>query len=1052
MAYIKCFDQELNPIGEPIHDITLRQARRRINTADQASFSLPHDVEGVEQLGLATYVSICDRYDQCATGFIQSRDLAGDEYSFAVQGHAHRLKNFKTPQRWQGWNGLDLADVARDHLRKFKIKRWNTKADWETAVRHQVDIDIEPGSVILEYEPHPEDPQNERPKAWGYIQFRHDLGESALSAGRFLRWTEIIDAYVRIAVQSRSAATSAGLDSASWGPEMTAINVGDVQENEVNGVPISGSGRWVDIRINLYTEDQESVRKDAHGEVVGYGFTPYLDGVELIWREQSFLNVGNIPSTTGVIVQGFEFERVDFLQSLANICDEYGWEFRVRHDEAAKKVYLDLGENGEAKFGQDRTIGSEDPFVIEHGRNIAITVLRDNQTKLANVLDCFGAGEGTKQLYVQLKDDQSIQDHGEIPGDFQVPEAETMAELILAGQKELEKRSQPDIAFEVSIPVDDIRELNGVGLGDNITVVHPRNKVVVNARIMDESFQSSQSERRIRWGLNDFLYNPMEQLLGRRPSSRTLGDIPDVPKQVIAHPNFGYIVVTWTSNADSWAVRARTENGPWLVFDSPTSVFTHQQLEIDSVWEYQVASIKNNRISEWSEIVSATVEEIPTEDPNPPEPATNLSAQEKSFVSKDGNVVLVAELTWTKSESEHAHQQFIDRSADGGAFYTITTLDKDSEVYQDTQGLSSGVTYTWRVRTVSRAGVYSEGDPTASLTIGGKATAPGTPTGLIVSINDDGDVVLHWQPVVIPDLLDYVIEVATNSSFTQNLKTYYSASNTFNLTGMYADQVVYVRVRARDRSHNVSPPSNVVTVNVPKLLSDRIYAMYVARQTYEKLLNHHFFGDEEGYFDGTNIRPNTVETQHLAVGAGTRNFQLVGVKMDANKDDVRGKFSNTAGYLILATDIGEDAKTWNISAKTQQQTLGQQLYVYARCSKTTTAGEIMFSTTRPALQDSSYHYFLIGMYFTNDNPAVLAVSYGFTYINGSHITTGVIDANIVRIMATGEGHSAIEISGAGIVFYNKLGHISIQMNTQTGDAYFKGVVEADAIILPEKPY
>ena len=146
---------------------------------------------------------------------------------------------------------------------------------------------------------------------------------------------------------------------------------------------------------------------------------------------------------------------------------------------------------------------------------------------------------------------------------------------------------------------------------------------------------------------------------------------------------------------------------------------------------------------------------------------------------------------------------------------------------------------------------------------------------------------------------------------------------------MYADQVVYVRVRARDRSHNVSPPSNVVTVNVPKLLSDRIYAMYVARQTYEKLLNHHFFGDEEGYFDGTNIRPNTVETQHLAVGAGTRNFQLVGVKMDANKDDVRGKFSNTAGYLILATDIGEDAKTWNISAKTQQQTLGQQLYVYA---------------------------------------------------------------------------------------------------------------------------
>lgn len=1052
MAYIKCFDQELNPAGEPIQDITLRQARRRINTADQASFSLPHDLEGVEQLGLATYVSIYDRYDQCATGFIQSRDLAGEEYSFAVQGHAHRMKNFKTPSKWQGWNGQDLADAVRDHTRRFRFKRWNTKADWETAIRHQVDIDIEPGSVILEYEPHPEDPQNERPKAWGYIQFRHDLGESALSSGRILRWTEIIDAYVRIAVQSRSAATSAGLDSASWGPEMTAINVGDVQENEINGVPIAGTGRWVDVRINLYTEDQESVRKDAHGEVVGYGFTPYLDGVELIWREQTFLNVGSIPSTTGIIVQGFEFERVDFLQSLANICDEYGWEFRVRHDEAAKKVYLDLGENGEATLGQDRTINSEDPFVIEHGRNIAITVLRDNQTKLANVLDCFGSGEGTKQLYVQLKHDQSIKDHGEIPGDFMMPEAETMAELIFAGQKELEKRSQPDVAFEVSIPVDDIRELDGVGLGDTITVVHPRNKVVVNARIMDDSFQSSQSDLRVRWGLNDFLYNPMEQLLGRRPSSRTLGDIPDVPKQVIAHPNFGYIVVTWTSNADSWAVRARTNNGVWQLFESKTTIFTHQQLEIDSVWEYQVASIRGNRISEWSNIVSATVEEIPTEDPTPPEPATNLNAQEKSFVSKDGFTVLLVELSWAKSISEHSHQQFIERATGGGTFLPIATLDKGEEVHQDTQGLEEAKTYIYRVRTVSRAGVYSEGDPTATITVGGDATPPEVPTGLIVSINDDGDVVLNWQHVVMSNFLDYVIEVASNTTFTQDLKTYYSPSNVFNMTGMYADKVVYVRVRARDRSQSVSTPSTAVTVNIPKLLSTRIAATYLAQQTYQKLLDHHFFGTAEGYFDAAGIKPSTVETQHLAVGAGTRNFQLIGVKMDANDGDARGKFSNTAGYLVLATDIGEEAKTWNIAAKTQQQTLGQQLYVYARCSKTTTAGEIMFSTTRPALQDSSYHYFLIGMYFTTDNPAVLAVSYGFTYINGSHITTGTIDANAVKIMGTGVDDSRIEISGVGIVFYDTLGHISIQMSTQSGDAYFRGVVEAEAIILPVKPY
>ena len=536
---------------------------------------------------------------------------------------------------------------------------------------------------------------------------------------------------------------------------------------------------------------------------------------------------------------------------------------------------------------------------------------------------------------------------------------------------------------------------------------------------------------------------------------------------MIAHPNIGYIVVTWVSDADSWAVRAREVSityveedpeapptvtyGPWLVFDSLTTIFTHNQLAVGSTWEYQVAAIKNNRISGWSETVSATVEDIPRDDPTPPEPATNLDVTEKSFVSEDGFMVLVAELTWTRSVSEHAHQQFIDRSI-GDGFQTIATLGKDAEVYRDTQGLAAGATYTWRVRTISKAGVYSENDPTVTLTMGGKPGVPAAPTNLIASVNDDGDVVLTWRMVDYPNLKDYVVQVAENATFTQGVTEYFTPSNVFHLTGLAADKVLYVRVFARDGSGQRSAPSNTVVINIPKLLSDRVYAMYVAKQTYEKLLNHHFFGDEEGYFDGSNIKPNTVETQHLAVGAGSRNFQLVGVKMNANTDNVRGKFSNTSGYLILATDPGESTGTWSISAKTQQLSLNKEYFVYVRCLKEGSTGEIMFSETRPTLQDSNYHNFLVGMYFTTDDPAVLAMSYGFTYINGSHITTGEIDCNKVRIQARGTGDSAIEISGDGIVFRDTAGLISIQMSTQTGDAYFRGVVEAEAIVLPVKPY
>lgn len=110
----------------------------------------------------------------------------------------------------------------------------------------------------------------------------------------------------------------------------------------------------------------------------------------------------------------------------------------------------------------------------------------------------------------------------------------------------------------------------------------------------------------------------------------------------------------------------------------------------------------------------------------------------------------------------------------------------------------------------------------------------------------------------------------------------------------------------------------------------------------------------------------------------------------------------------------------------------------------------MFSETRPPLQDANYHNFLIGMYFTTDDPAILSVSYGFTFINGNHITTGTIDTNKVRIMATGQAGSVV-VDGLGIVFRDSSNNISIQMSTETGDAFFRGKVEAEAIILPIKP-
>ena len=53
-------------------------------------------------------------------------------------------------------------------------------------------------------------------------------------------------------------------------------------------------------------------------------------------------------------------------------------------------------------------------------------------------------------------------------------------------------------------------------------------------------------------------------------------------------------------------------------------------------------------------------------------------------------------------------------------------------------------------------------------------------------------------------------------------------------------------------------------------------------------------------------------------------------------------------------------------------------------------------------------------------------------------------------MATGQAGSVV-VDGLGIVFRDSSNNISIQMSTETGDAFFRGKVEAEAIILPIKP-
>jgi len=158
--------------------------------------------------------------------------------------------------------------------------------------------------------------------------------------------------------------------------------------------------------------------------------------------------------------------------------------------------------------------------------------------------------------------------------------------------------------------------------------------------------------------------------------------------------------------------------------------------------------------------------------------------------------------------------------------------------------------------------------------------------------------------------------------------------------------------------------------------------------------------DTDGYFDMGNIRPASVETGMLSVGAKSTQFILKEVQIEANYTGDKSKFHASAGELIHLS-IAEEIRTWTLSENTQDSLMdATPYYVYAKCRKKAAyTGQIIVDETQRKFDDDpTYYYFLIGvLHSVVDSVRGISLTYGQTIINGKFITTGSITADRLNI-------------------------------------------------------
>lgn len=158
--------------------------------------------------------------------------------------------------------------------------------------------------------------------------------------------------------------------------------------------------------------------------------------------------------------------------------------------------------------------------------------------------------------------------------------------------------------------------------------------------------------------------------------------------------------------------------------------------------------------------------------------------------------------------------------------------------------------------------------------------------------------------------------------------------------------------------------------------------------------------DPEGNYYSEKIKPLSIETTMLATGARSQQFVLQNTRFEPNYEGNPNTVKVTGGTLVHYT-IADTVKSWQLNTATFSNLVsGTVYYIYARCQRTGTAGNIVFDTVQRAVDgDPTYYYFLIGSLSsvitdTNGNrPArLIALTYGATTINGRFITTGRIQS------------------------------------------------------------
>ena len=155
--------------------------------------------------------------------------------------------------------------------------------------------------------------------------------------------------------------------------------------------------------------------------------------------------------------------------------------------------------------------------------------------------------------------------------------------------------------------------------------------------------------------------------------------------------------------------------------------------------------------------------------------------------------------------------------------------------------------------------------------------------------------------------------------------------------------------------------------------------------------------DPDGDYYTDKIKPGSIDTLALSVGAKSMQFGLLNTVFQPNYNGNSQLVKWQGGVLTHYTIKEEMTVSWVMAdGQVILSENNSAYYLYAKCERNGNAGAFIFTKSQIRVEeDANYYHFLVGTLSSIDpelKARSLALTYGFTMVNGRFIKTGRIES------------------------------------------------------------